>query len=216
MPATAPAGVGAHVRRARPIAEVGAIEQINPAQAAAIAALFKEFERCDYFQVLELPQTAGPGEIKRNFYRDSRVYHPDRFFHLEEGPAKANLGHISKRLTEAYFVLRDDTRRAKYLADIRGPEREKRLRYTEATESELKAEAKQKAEEVFGTNPKARGFYQTALKDFGAGNWAGAERNLKSAMTFEPGNQKFKEKLAEVQAKLEEQRKASADGFKIK
>ncbi len=196
--------------------ESGAVEALSPQQAQAISQLLKAMDGMDYFQVLQLTQAATPGDIKKAFYRESRVFHPDRFFHLPEGPARVDLGHISKRITEAYYVLRDDQKRVKYLADVQGPERARRLRYTEATEAELKAEAKKQTDEVFGTNPKARNFYKSALQDIEKGNWVVAERNLKSAITFEPSNATFKEKLAEVQKRAEEARKGSGDSYKIK
>ncbi len=170
----------------------------------------------DYFAILEVAQTAAASEIKSAFHRQSRQFHPDRFFRLSDLELKANVQTLYKRMTEAYYVLRDDVKRAKYLADVTGPERAQKLRYTEATEAELKAEVQKKAEEVYGSNPKARQFYQTALSDLAQQNWTAAERNLKSAMTFDMGNANFKAKLLEVQAKLEEIRKTSGDSFKIK
>lgn len=192
------------------------MESISPQQAADLRRLSDGLDDLDYFQVLQLATAATGGEIKKAFYRESRVYHPDRFFHLPDGDAKSDLNHLSKRITEAYYVLRDDAKRAKYLADIQGPERARKLRYTESTEAEMKAEAKQKVDEVFGTNPKARNFYKSALQDIERSNWSAAERNLKSAITFEPSNAQFKEKLIEVQQKAEADRKGAGDSYKIK
>ncbi|MCA2979139.1 MAG: DnaJ domain-containing protein [Myxococcaceae bacterium] len=184
--------------------------------AQALAQLADALDAQDYFQVLQLPQTASTSEIKRAFYRDSRVYHPDRVFHLPDGEVKGNIGAIYKRITEAYYVLRDDAKRKKYLVDISGPERATRLRYTEATEAELKAEAKKVVEEEFGTTPKGRQFFKAALQEIERQQWQAAERSLKSAIMYESGNAKFKEKLAQVQARLEEQRKTGGDSFRIK
>jgi hypothetical protein len=41
-------------------------------------------------------------------------------------------------------------------------------------------------------------------------------RSLKSALMYESSNARFKEKLAQVQVKLEDHRKLSGDSFKIK
>ncbi len=184
--------------------------------AQQLAFIADALDGQDYFEVLQLPQSAGAAEIKRAFYRDSRVYHPDRVFHLQDEKVKNDIGTIYKRITEAYFVLRDDAKRKKYLADITGAERAARLRYTEATDSELKAEAKKVAEEEFGTTPKGRQFFKTALQEIERQQWQAAERSLKSALMYESGNAKFKEKLVLVQAKLEDQRKFSGDSFRIK
>lgn len=200
-----------------PIPERGPVEQLTPQQVAALKQLAGEVDTLDYFQVLQLSDQAGLSEIKRAFYRWSRCYHPDRFFHLKGEEAKDHINALYKRITEAYYFLRDDTKRKKYVADIRGPERAKKLRFTEATEAEVKAEKKKEQEEQFGNTPKGREFYKLALAEIEKSNWSGAERNLKSALMYESGNPKFKEKLEEVKQKaFEAARAAGNTGFKIK
>lgn len=189
---------------------------MTPQQAAHLKAFSDALDAADYFQVLQVAHSAAPGDIKRAFYRESRIYHPDRVFHLTNEVAKQHINDLYKRITEAYYVLRDDAKRKKYLVDISGPERAAKLRYTEASEVELKAEAQKQRDDEFGTNPKARPHFKTALQEMANGNWPAAERSLKMAITFEPSNPRFKEKLAEVQVKLEEKRKNEAAGFKIR
>lgn len=212
VPVAAPVAIAA---RASPLPATGAVDTISPQQAQQLAFIADALDTQDYFQLLQLPQTASAAEIKRSFYRDSRIYHPDRIFHLEDAEPKANIGAIYRRITEAYYVLRDDAKRKKYLVDINGPERASKLRYTEASEAELKAEAKKVVEEEFGTTPKGRQLFKTALQEIERQQWSNAERNLKSALMYESSNAKFKEKLALVQGKLDEQRR-SGDSFKIK
>ncbi len=157
-------------------------------------------DQLDYFGVLKVPQTATPGDIKAAYYRESRAYHPDRFAALESVELKEMIGRIYRRVNEAYTVLRDDRKRARYLADVTGPDREKKLRFTEAEEAQVKEEQKKKIEEQFGQTPNGRKFYTAALKEIQASRWEAAERALKSALMYEPGNVKFKEQLAYVQA----------------
>src|SRR5512147_2402198 len=88
-------------------------------------------DQLDYFGVLKIQQTATPAEIKAAYYRESRAYHPDRYAALESVELKEMIGKIYRRVNEAYTVLRDDRKRTKYLADVGGPEREKKLRFTE-------------------------------------------------------------------------------------
>src|SRR5437899_4576798 len=118
-------------------------------------ALAQVLDELDYFQVLKVAQSASPGEIKAAYYRESRAYHPDRFSTLPASDMKENINRIYKRINEAYVCLRDDTKRTKYLADVLGPERQKKLRFVEASEQELK---KEKEQEV-GTTPQGRKFY---------------------------------------------------------
>jgi hypothetical protein len=194
----------------------GAIEKVTPAQSVAVANVIAVLNMLDYFQVLRIAPDAAPGDIKKAFYRESRVYHPDRFFHLPDDEVKGDIVLVYKRITEAYYFLKDDVKRKKYLTDIGGAERRGKLRFNEISEVETKAQAKKEAEEQIGVHPKARAFYATAMKDMDAQNWAAAKNNLKMALTYEGGNARYKEKLAEVQVKLDEAFKSSGDKFKIR
>lgn len=170
----------------------------------------------DYFEVLKLERTATPADIKKAFYRESRTYHPDRFFQLQNAELKEKVKELYKRVTEAYFVLRDDTKRRLYLADISGPERAAKLRFTEMSETETKQAAKREQAEQIGTHPKGREFFTKGMKDYDSQRWDAAERNFKMAVTYEPQNARYKEKLTEVQGKLNELTKGKGEQFKIK
>src|SRR2546421_2874261 len=113
------------------------VDETFEIEAAALAQVLDEL---DYFQILKIGQTAGPSEIKSAYYRESRAYHPDRFYQLPNADLKESIGRIYKRINEAYVCLRDDVKRPKYLADISGPERQKKLRFVEASEQEMKKE----------------------------------------------------------------------------
>jgi len=174
----------------------------------------ERLDTLDYFELLGVPTTASAGEVKRAFYTESRAYHPDRFFQLDDEAFKTRVHEVYKRVTEAYYVLRDDVRRKKYLADVSGPDRASKLRFDELSEKETIAQVKQQAAEQIGLNPKARQQFQTALGEIDRGNFVAAERGLKMALTYEPQNALYKEKLTEVQARLYEESRGKA--FKIK
>src|SRR5207245_4128676 len=157
-------------------------------------ALAQVLDELDYFQVLKIGQNASPPELKSAYYRESRAYHPERFSTLTAGYLQENIGRIYKRINEAYVCLRDDTKRTKYLADVLGPERQKKLRFVEASEQELK---KEKEQEV-GITPQGRKFYMAGLADMAAQRFAAAERNFKMALTYEPNNPNFKERRDEA------------------
>jgi molecular chaperone DnaJ len=63
----------------------------------------------DYYEVLGLPRTATPEEIKSAYRRLAREYHPD----LNKGNPKAAEEKF-KELSEAYEVLADPTKRQRY------------------------------------------------------------------------------------------------------
>lgn len=194
----------------------GGVDALSAEQAAQLGALAASLDQKDYFQLLGIPSTAAPAVIKKAFYSLSRVYHPDRFFHLTDEVAKDDINAIYKRVTEAYYVLRDDRKRKKYVADVGGAERATKLRFTEASEAEAKREVKKEAEEQIGTHPKGRQFWAEAEKCLARDDIDGAGRNLKMALTFEPGNARYKEELAKVQLKLDAKWKSSGDKFKIR
>jgi DnaJ-class molecular chaperone len=171
-----------------------------------VETLAAAIDQLDYFGVLKIPQTATPPEIKEAYYRESRAYHPDRYAAVQSPELREMIGRIYRRVNEAYTVLRDDRKRARYLADATGPDRERKLRFTEVEEAQVKEEQKRKIEEQFGQTPNGRKFYAAALAELQAGRWEGAERALKSALMYEPGNAKFKEQLALVSAEAEKSR----------
>jgi curved DNA-binding protein CbpA len=162
---------------------------------ATIEILSHSLSQIDYFQLLQLPISANPKDIKDAYYRESRLYHPDRFHQLPDLELKNQIHAVYKRINEAYVVLRNDQKRAKYLADIQGPDREKKLRYTEISEAEKKAENKKLLEEQVGTTPKGRDCYKNGVKDLEAKRWQSAIRHFKTALMYEPANDKYMEKL---------------------
>lgn len=180
-----------------------------------VESLAAALDQLDYFGVLKIPQTATPPEIKAAYYRESRAYHPDRFAAYPDEAFRELVGRIYRRVNEAYTVLRDDKKRAKYVQDVTGPERAQKLRFTEADEAQVKEEQKRKLEEQLGMTPNGRKFYAAALVELKAERWEGAQRALKSALMYEPSNDKFKEALAQVEKELEKNRN-KGDQFRIK
>jgi curved DNA-binding protein len=62
----------------------------------------------DYYGILGIPQTASAAEVKQNFRRLARQYHPD----LNPGDRVAE--DKFKQIGEAYEILSDEVRRAEY------------------------------------------------------------------------------------------------------
>ncbi|MGO8971045.1 MAG: DnaJ domain-containing protein [Myxococcaceae bacterium] len=177
--------------------------------------LFAALDGLDYFEVMGLASTAAPADIKRAFHQLSRTYHPDRFFQSLDTELRGRVHAVYKRVTEAYFVLRDDARRKKYLQDVTGPDRLHKLRFDELAEAETKAAVKKEVAEQIGTHPKGRQFFQVGLADLEAGRLSSAERNIKLALTYEPTNPLYLQKLEEARAKSYEEFKRSGKGFRI-
>ncbi len=215
MPAVAPLVAPVGVPKVPPLG--GAAAPAGPASAERVEleARFAVLDQLDYFEVMGLASTAVPADIKRAFHHQSRTYHPDRFFQSVDTALRERVHAVYKRVTEAYFVLRDDTRRRKYLADITGPDRLQKLRFDELAEAEAKAAVKKEVAEQIGTHPKGRQFFQAGVADLEAGRLAAAERNIKLALTYEPTNALYLQKLEEARTKSHEEFKRSGRGFRI-
>jgi curved DNA-binding protein len=64
----------------------------------------------DYYEVLGVPRTASAGEIKSAYRRLARKMHPD----LQPASERAKASETFKEINEAYEVLKDPKKRAKY------------------------------------------------------------------------------------------------------
>lgn len=160
-------------------------------------ALVGILDELDYFQLLKIPTSAALAEVKAAYYRESRRFHPDRVFHLDDASLKSRVMHVYKRITEAYSVLRDEVRRGKYLEGISGPQRQEKLRFDESSEQELK----KAREEQTGVTPNGRKLFAAGLLAMQSGQFESAERSFKMALLYEPANARFKEKLEEAREK---------------
>ena len=164
--------------------------------ASEIIALARIIEELDYYQLLDLRRDAGSGEVKRAYHNSSRNFHPDANRNLE--PELRAASHaIAKRITEAYAVLRDPRRRQAYDRSIEAGARVRMQLAEAAADAERRSST-----ERGGTTPQGRQFYKLAESEIARGNWAAAARNLQTALTFEPSNALFKERLAQAKQAL--------------
>lgn len=157
-----------------------------------IKALARIMEELDYYQLLHIERSASQSELKKAYYATSRTFHPDANRHLEQD-LQTDCATITKRLTEAYSVLRDARRRKVY--DERLSEGQSlRIQIAEAN-----AETTKKAkEERQGRTPQGRQFHQKAQQELARGDTDAAKRSLQMALTFEPDNSLFQDLLTET------------------
>ena len=94
-----------------------------------ILALAKILDELDYYQILHVRADAPASEVRKAFHASSRAFHPDANRHLDAEHRTA-IANISKRISEAYTVLRDPMRRKAYDESLRGGRR--RLQISEA------------------------------------------------------------------------------------
>ena len=86
------------------------MSQLAPTE---IMALVRIMDELDYYQLMHVERGASGRDVKDAFYASSRSFHPDANRHLEPSLRDA-VAKISKRVTEAYAVLRDPRRRQAY------------------------------------------------------------------------------------------------------
>ena len=166
---------------------------MEPAEIKALAGLLDEL---DYYQLLETKPGCKASDLKRAYYGVSRRFHPDANRHRPDDIRKA-AERVSKRVTEAYSVLRDPKRRKVYDERLRGGNGAR----IQLAEAEAEAD-RQIIEERMGSTPNGRRFFSLATADIDRGDLASAARNLKMAVTYEPANAYFKQKLDEVDKAL--------------
>jgi DnaJ-class molecular chaperone len=158
-----------------------------------IHALVKILDELDYYQILHLQPEATQSDVKRAYFETSRTFHPDANRHLADAIG-SECSRISKRVTEAYCVLRDPRRRTAYDAQRREEDGSNRMQLAEARASH----ARKDSEERQGKTVQGRQFYQKAAAALERGDKLGAMNHLQMALTFESQNTFFKQLLAEL------------------
>ena len=72
----------------------------------------------DYYEIINVPQTAAANQIKEAYYTLARRYHPDRF-HLKSGTRlHVQISSAFARITQAYETLMDANARSTYDAGL--------------------------------------------------------------------------------------------------
>ncbi len=164
---------------------------IDPLEIEALARIMDEL---DYYQLLGVEPQASAADIRKAYHASSRSFHPDANRGLSDD-LRAHCGRISKRITEAYCVLRDARRRKAYDTKRTGSDDAGALRIQLAEAKS--AHVEQRMAECRGATAQGRQFHAKAEADLKAGNLAGAIQNLQMALTFEPSNTGFKALVAE-------------------
>lgn len=166
---------------------------IAPAEIRALASILDEL---DYYGVLEISGAAAASEVRAAYHRASRRFHPDGHRNLSED-LRPLLERIAKRVAEAYSVLRDPRRRKVYDEQLASETARMRVPLVNAS-----AEAERKSrEQREGRTPNGRRYFMLAQADLARGDRVAAERNLRTALTFESDNPAFRALLAELRGK---------------
>lgn len=167
---------------------------------AEIRALSRMLDRLDYYRLLRVEPGAPAPEIRAAFHRMRRDFHPDAF--CEHDPElRQAVGEISKRVNEAYQVLRAPQRRASY-------EKALELGHLRLS-SEVEEEVRDPEQTPGGSTAQGKRFWADVEKAEKTGDLPAALNAIKMALTFEPKNPHFQEKLESLRAKSRKKSKSS-------
>jgi len=88
------------------------------ADRARILAAMRLVRAGDHFRLLGVEHDVDMRALKRAYFRISKEFHPDRYYHQELGPFIAWFGAIFQASTTAFETLSDNKGRAQHLREL--------------------------------------------------------------------------------------------------
>jgi curved DNA-binding protein CbpA len=193
-----------------------------PVEAQRRVLAFEAGLRRPYHQLLGVTMGVEGKTIKRAYFQLSKEFHPDRYYRKRIGPYAQKLDAIFKKIVEAYELLMDPTTRAELERSMAGsePEPEPAAAEPPAADAERPAppvaagpSAGRRALErlrrqfripdaiLAERRARARDFHAASLVALRKQRWLEAASNSRLAIAFDPWNEEYKKRFAEVQAK---------------
>ena len=175
-------------------------------QTVEVETLHELLPQLNHYRLLTLTPGCTQSRVEEAYRRESRAYHPDRFYGLENQDLLEKINDIYARINESYAVLKVAGLRAFYdrlideFPDKGGLGKD---------ELEMLRDAQRNPTQAI-KHPKAKRFYDLALKARDAKDWNGTVMNLQFALGFEQGNTVLETALEQARARLEEVKKAKA------
>lgn len=166
-----------------------------------IKAFARVIDRLDYYRLLKLDPSSNVSQLRVAYHDARKRFHPDSFLgHPDD--IRVAVDRIARRITEGYLVLRDRQRRAAYDSALTGGH----LRLTREVEDEVLTDVQQQR----GSTPNGKRYLTLCEEEERRGALSKAIAHLKTAITFEPKNLSFRQKLD----RLEQQLKAAKTAAK--
>ncbi len=164
---------------------------VGPLTEKDIHALAHALSRLDYYRLLRLTRDAEEAKIRASYRQIRRLFNPDRFLQ-DEPEVHAAVELIARRISEAYIVLCDVTKRQAYDAGLL----EGQLRYSFKEEKAMKSDTQSR----MGRTPQGRRLYAQAIEAERAGDLKKAVSSMKLALGFEAQNPYFRAKLEDLES----------------
>jgi DnaJ-class molecular chaperone len=166
----------------------------NPqaAFAAHVTTLAASLDDIDYYRLLGVARESSADDIKRAYHKAAGIYHPDAH-RLANEQVRSCLNMIFKRMSEAYRVLNDHSRRRQYDGQLAkgGTQRLVDTKREKGGPKSPDAELK---------TPAGKRCFMEALKFMKQKNYVQAKLQLQLALNYEgQGCQAVKDKIAELE-----------------
>lgn len=193
---------------------MGETVALGEAEKRRLIVFRRKVQQGSYFDVLGVDGAVGRRELKRAYYRMSKIFHPDRYYKRELGSFRPWLTEIFETVSRGFAVLSDDRQRHAYVASLRGDAPRERNAPKSQTREEHAAElfenaceleiAGQLAEamKLFGAairgDPQPRYLRRAASAGIKAGELSSAEHYAKKAAELRPRDASYARVLADV------------------
>ncbi len=103
-----------------------------------VGEIYSNLDMLKMHELLEIDKNSDAETIKKNYYRLSRDFHPDRHLSASDTTLIDKLTAISDAITTAYSTLKDDSGRKEYFSASTGPAKEKKAAGKESDEEQFK------------------------------------------------------------------------------
>ena len=157
-----------------------------------IKALAKILDELDYYQLIHVSKGATPRQVKEAYYATSRGLPSGR-----ESPPRERAAVRGRQGGQAHHRGLFGAARSAPASGLRSPPRG-RLGSADAARRGAGGGGPPGHHERQGHTREGRQYLNLALADLKRKDYLAAERNLRTALTFEPNNELFKEQLAAV------------------
>jgi DnaJ-class molecular chaperone len=158
---------------------------------ARIEQIYADLERYSYYELLNLPQSADPDEIRAAFHRMALSLHPDRHHTQPDPDLRTKVYAIYKRVTEGYKVLSESTARKEYDAGLAAGQ-------TRLVRIERQRTGPMREEDTID-HPQAKKFFQLALAAERRGDAKTAKLNYTFALNLIGDHPVVKDRLSRLE-----------------
>lgn len=161
-----------------------------------VESTLRQIKDCDHYGALGVNRNARPQQIASAYYHLAKKFHPDRHsqlanYHLN---LRADLKAIFEKISQAYYTLSDDQRRAAY--DLHLAERPQQIR-SAATQNRTTMPLPQVDIHKLGFE-----HYHAALQHYNRRDFDQARAELLKAIAADPSNSEYRIAMGRIMLKL--------------